>query len=174
MEQKEVFASKPWIRVSREKIKLPDGRIVDDYHQLHLVSCVVIFALTDDQQVVIERQYKHGVKKITWMLPTGGIDDGEDPLDAAKREFLEETGYTAREWRGLGSFPQMGNYGGAFSHFFLARGARKITEPIVSDLEEMEILLKSPQELLQAIQNGQVCVLNDVTAILLALRENPS
>ena len=168
LKRQEIFSSEPWIRVSVEKIRLPDGRIVDDYHQIHLLDCVVIFAETAGGKVVVEKQYKHGVRKVTFMLPTGGIEKGEKSLAAARRELKEETGFVSEDWEPLGSFTQMGNYGGAVSHLFLARNARKVTEPVPSDLEEMEIVLLDKKELMAGIRKNDICVLNTVTAILLA------
>ena len=168
LKRREIFASEPWVKISVEKVRLPDGRIVDDYHQIHLLDCVVIFAQTSEGKVVTERQYKHGVRKVSFLLPTGGIEAGENPLAAAQRELREETGYASEDWESLGSFTQMGNYGGALSHLFLARNIRKVAEPVPSDLEEMEIVLMDEKELMAGIQKKDICVLNTVTAILLA------
>ncbi len=52
-----------------------------------------------EPQVLLERQYRHAAQSMMWELPAGRIDDGENPLTAAKRELLEETGYTARRWK---------------------------------------------------------------------------
>ena len=168
LKSQEVYKAEPWVRLSVEQVRLPDGRVVDDYYQMRLVDCAIIFAETKDGLVVMERQYKHGVRKITLTLPTGGIHKGEDPLLAAKRELREETGCVSKDWQCLGRFILMGNQGGGTIHVFKAQGVEKAAEPVVSDLEEMDIVLMEKEELIEAIQNGEISILNSVTAILLA------
>ncbi len=168
LKARDIFVAEPWIRLSVEKVRLPDGRVVDDYYQMQLMDCVIIFAQTPEGKVVVERQYKHGVRKITLTLPTGGVGEGEDPLAAAERELKEETGYTSPDWRALGHFVQMGNQGGGTVHVFKARSAQKVSEPIASDLEEMDIVLMEGEELMKAIRERDICVLSTVTSILMA------
>ena len=168
LQAKEVFVAEPWIRLSVEQVRLPDGRVIDDYYQMQLIDCVIIFAETDEGKVLMERQYKHGVRKITLTLPTGGVGKGEDPLAAAQRELQEETGYVSSNWRSLGHFAQMGNQGGGTVHVYQAQEARLVTQPVPSDLEEMDIVLMDHSELMNAIGNREISILNTITAILMA------
>jgi ADP-ribose pyrophosphatase len=128
----------------------------------------LVVASTADGRIVVERQYKHGIGKVSLVVPAGAMLPDEAPLVAAQRELLEETGYTAEAWRSLGSFIVSANYGCATAHVFTAQNARAVAEPKSGDLEEMEILLLRPQELQQALQSGQVLALSSVAAILLA------
>lgn len=168
LESRKVFTAKPWIQLSVEKVRLPDGRVVEDFYQMQFIDCVVIFAQTKEGKVLMERQYKHGVRKITLTLPTGGVDKGEQPLSAAQRELKEETGYVSREWRYLGRFAQLGNMGGSHIHLFRALNAKWVTEPKAGDLEEMEIVLMDPADLIKGMRNGAISILNTVATILLA------
>jgi ADP-ribose pyrophosphatase len=163
-----VFHAPPWIQISRQKIRLPDGKIVADYHQVRMTDFALVVASTADRRILVERQYKHGIGKVTLTLPTGAILPGEVALAAGQRELLEETGYTADAWRSLGSFVLSANYGCATAHVFSAQNARAVAEPKSGDLEEMEILLLRPQELQQALQGGQIHAMSTVAAILLA------
>lgn len=85
----------PHLRVRRDRIETPRGEIVDGYHVRETRGFVVVFALTPENEVVLVRQYKHGIGEFVVELPAGMIDPGESPLDAATREFEEETGYSA-------------------------------------------------------------------------------
>ena len=91
----EVFVAEPWIRVFLQEVCLPDGKIIDDYYRIDLLDYVIIVARTIDGKMVLGRQYKQGVGKVSLLLPGGAIKDGETPLLAAQREFMEETGYEA-------------------------------------------------------------------------------
>lgn len=166
---KPVFEAPPWIQVSRQTIRLPDGRTIDDYHQIALADYVIVVAQTSDDQVVLERMYKHGVGRVALMLPAGAIDAGEDPVDAAKRELLEETGYAASEWKFLGPFVCHANYGCGTAHVFHARNARRVAEPDSGDLEQIETVLLDPLQVVAAIRNGEMPSLGAVAATLLAL-----
>lgn len=168
LKKQEIFTAEPWIRLSVEQVQLPDGRVVDDYYQVEFVDAVIIFAQTKEGKVVMERQYKHGVRKVTLTLPTGGVEEGEEPLLTAQRELKEETGYVSQDWQCLGRFVQMGNQGGGIINIFKALRAERVTQPKPSDLEEIEIVLMTKEELMEAIQRGEISILNTVTSILLA------
>lgn len=168
LKSRKIFTAKPWIQLSVEKVRLPDGRVVDDFYQTQFLDCVIIFAQTMEGKVLMERQYKHGIRKVTLTLPTGGINEGEEPLRAAQRELEEETGCVSKDWQSLGSFASLGNMGGAHVHMFQARDVKQVTQPTSGDLEEMEIILMDLQELIGAIRTREISILSTVSAILLA------
>ena len=88
---------------------------------------------------------------MTTAIVGGYLEPGEEPLAAAQRELLEETGYTGEDWHALGSFVVDANRGCGTAHFFLARGVRPVAEPDADDLEEQELLLLSRAEVEQAL-----------------------
>jgi len=168
IESKEIFAAPPWIKLFVEQVKLPHGRIIDDYHQIQLGDHVAIVAQTEAGKVLMERQYKHGVGKVSLILPGGLIEGEEHPLEAAKRELLEETGYATEQWESLGNFVANANYGCGKIHLFVARNIKQVAEPDSGDLEEMQLVLMSPDELVDAIRQGELLVMGAVMAIALA------
>lgn len=169
LESREVFAAPPWIKLSRQRIRLPDGREIDDFHYIHLSDYALIVAQTPDGRFIVERQYKHGIGKVCLTVPAGGIAAGEEPLRAAQRELLEETGYEADSWQCLGRHACNANYGCGNAHIFTCRNARKIAEPDSGDLEDMEIVLLTEDELCRALHDGGITALGTVAAVALAL-----
>jgi ADP-ribose pyrophosphatase len=168
IKSRQVFDSPPWIRISMHDVRLPDGTVVKDYRQIELPDFVVVFAQTVDGKVIVERQYKHGIGKVSLMLPAGAIETGEDPLSAIQRELLEETGYKCDTWQPLGDFVANGNFGCGRAHLFMAQDAYRVAEPNSGDLEDMEIVLMQPAELIDSVRSGDVASLSSVTAIALA------
>lgn len=171
LESREVFAAAPWIHVYREKIRLPEGRMIDDYHSVALADCVIVYAETGDCRVVVERRYHHGAGSVGLSLPAGAIGEGEDPLLAAQRELLEETGYAAPVWRALGCYTVNGNYGCGTARIYLATGASRVAEPDSGDLEAMEVLLLDRDELRRCLREGDIHLLGAAAAALLGLGE---
>jgi ADP-ribose pyrophosphatase len=163
-----VYRFDPWIAVERQTIELSDGRVVNDYHRITLQDFAGIVAQAEDGRFLVTRQYRHGPGRVCLTLPGGALDPGEAPLEAAKRELREETGYEAPRWKALGSFAVNANYGCGTAHFFAAEGARQTAALNSDDLEETELLLLSRQELRAALARGDFPALGAVAAILLA------
>lgn len=161
----EVFDLSPWMKIFKEKVELPGGKIVDDYYQIFMPSSALIIATTEDGRFIVERAYRHGLRRVSLLLPAGGISPGEDPLNAAKRELLEETGYVAPDWRKLGTFAAHSNQGGGRIEMFVASGARKEAEPDRNDLEEIEVVLLTRTELIASVKGGQVASLGAIAAL---------
>ena len=151
-EAHDVFVANPWIRIEKQQIQLPSGATVNEYYQIELSDYCIVFAETADGMVIVERQYKHGAGQVTLTLPAGSIEENEAPLDAAQRELLEETGYTSDQWQGLGSYILNGNYRCGRAHLFRASQVRRTAEPNSGDLEDMEIVLMSVEDLIDAVR----------------------
>lgn len=169
----ERFLAPPWVTVHVDKIKLPSGRIVDDYYRIQLPEYVMIYAQRDtDNKVLLERQYKHALGAISLSLPTGCLEAWESPIDAGKRELLEETGYSACEWRFVGSFLVDGNKGCGRAHFFIARGLEKVAEQVEDDMEESEIVFMEPDALIKAVLHGEIPFLATAALVAIASHQN--
>jgi ADP-ribose pyrophosphatase len=168
-ESREVYAAPPWMTVSVQKVRLPDGREVADYHQLRLLDYVIVFAQTPEGRVVVMRQYRHGVRGVSLLLPAGQLEKGEAPLACAQRELREETGYRGSDWASLGSFVGDANYGAGRAHIFKCRNAHQVAAPESDDLETTELVLLSVEELQEAFRQGEVVVAGQALAVALAL-----
>jgi len=158
----------PWLEVGDELVELPDGRQVEGFLWIRTGDFAAIVAITEHDEVILVRAYKHGPRKVALAVPAGYIEHAEEPLAAAKRELREETGYSSEDWTPLGSYVVDGNYGVGTAHLFLACGARKLSEPASGDLEEMEVVVLPRGEVSDRVQRGEIVQLSSVAALALA------
>lgn len=158
-----------YLTVERHRIELPDGRIIDDWPWLVTPDFANVVIVTTDGLFVCFRQTKYAVEGTTLAVAGGYVEPAEDPLEAARREVLEETGYAAPEWIALGSYAVDGNRGCGRAHLFLARDARPVRAIAADDLEEQEMLLLTRQEIADALRDGAFKVLPWSAAVAMAL-----
>lgn len=141
-----------FLHVVRDTVRLPDGATSYREFVLH-PGAVVVVALLDDGQVVVERQYRHPVGQVFIEFPAGKIDPGEDRLACAQRELLEETGYTAREWAHAGVMHPCIGYSDEFIDIWFARGLTRGERQL--DAEEfLEMITATPQQLMDWVRDG--------------------
>jgi ADP-ribose pyrophosphatase len=147
-------AYKKYSRKIEEVIfELPDGSSTDFYVKVEgPASCTL--ALTEDNQVVLVRQYRPGPKAILEELPGGYVDLNEDPLTAARREFKEETGYD-------GDFEFIGTclddaYSTMERHCFVAKNCKKVAEPQQTQTEQTEVVTVPLPEFRERLRKGRM------------------
>ena len=152
----EYLFRRPWLTARKDVVKLPDGRVNPEYYVLEYPDWVNVIALTADGQMILERQYRHGLGKTCYELPCGVIEEGETPLEAVKRELLEETGYAGGQW-----FEWMTLTGNASStnnltHSFLATGVEKVAGQSLDATEDIEVSLHSPEFVRDLLVDNQI------------------
>lgn len=164
-----VYQADPWLRVVADDVLLPDGRRVTDFLRLEAPDFAAIVPLNDHDEIGLLRSYKHGVGGIDLQPPAGYLEPDEDPLQAAKRELLEETGCCAEHWKSFGKFVVGGNRGAGHAHLFLATGCRIIAEPDSGDLEEQEMQWIPRSEVQRRWMQGEFQQLAAIAALGMAL-----
>ncbi len=158
-----------FLKVENHVVELPDGRVIDDWAWVIIPDYVNVVAVTREGTFVCFRQVKYAVKGTSLAVVGGIIEPGERPLEAAKRELLEETGFVADEWIPLGEYSVDANRGAGVGHFFLALNAEKTADPVSDDLEEQELFLLSRDEIREALKAGEFKILSWSANVALAL-----
>ena len=141
---------------------------------LEFPDWVNVVAVCHDGAVVVITQHRFGVGGSTIEIPGGMVDPGEDPLVAAKRELLEETGFAAETWQSLGYVAPNPALQNNRCHQFLASGAKKVAEPHLDPGEDIGVHRMEPAELKACIAEGQVDHALVITALsrVLDLRQS--
>jgi ADP-ribose pyrophosphatase len=148
-------------KVSRDRIELPDGSVSQREYIRH-PGAVVILPLLDDGRVLLERQFRYPNDRVFIEFPAGKIDPGEDHLACAQRELVEETGYTASDWRFVCTIHNAIAYSDEHLELFLARGLTP-GEARLDAGEFLETFTATVPELLAMVQRGEV---TDVKTII--------
>lgn len=152
----EYLFRRPWLTVRRDCVELPDGRQNPEFYILEYPDWVNVIAITDDGQFVMERQYRHGLGKTCFEIPAGVIEKGETPLEAARRELMEETGYGEGEWKEIMSVSGNSSTTNNISHCFVAKGVKKIGMQHLDRTEDLEVVLLDRSQVWDLMVNDQV------------------
>ena len=147
----------PWLKVIRQSVQLPNGAVIDDYYLTPGRDFSMAVAVTDADEVLVVRQYKHGLGKVVVEFPAGYLDStSEDPLTCAQRELREETGYAAQTWTALGRFCLDPNRGDTMANYFLARGLARVTEPHLDPTEALHTGLVPAPHIAGLLRTGEM------------------
>lgn len=143
---------RPRFRV--DKCELGNGNLLDATI-FEFRAWANILALTKDEEVVLVRQYRHGVCELLWELPGGVVEDGEDPSVGAQRELLEETGYAASNLIEVGRLYPNPALQTNTLHCFLARDVIKVGGQNLDAGEDIEVQLVPLDELIEMAKRGE-------------------
>lgn len=150
-----------FLKVQRDRIRLPDGKETGREFIRH-PGAVVILPLLPDGSVLLERQFRYPLGRVLVEFPAGKIDPGEDPLACAKRELLEETGYTAGHWQFVCTIHNAIAYSDEHLDLYLARDL--VAGP--SQLDEGEFLETFSATLAQLLDWVKAGEVTDVKTII--------
>lgn len=143
---------RPRFRV--DQCELPNGKTFEPT-VFEFRNWAVVIALTKKQEVVLIRQYRHGVRDVLWEFPGGVVEDGENPADGVRRELLEETGYSVSKLVEVGKYYPNPALQTNSMYCYLAFDAEKVGGQTLDDAEEIDVHLVSLTELIAMTKRGE-------------------
>lgn len=147
---------RPWLTARVDKVQLPNGVIHPEYYVLEYPDWINVIALTKDHRFVMVEQYRHGLGEVFTELVAGVIEKNEEPLHAAQRELLEETGYGNGDWQ---LFTVLSANPGSMTNLtytFLATGVEKLSKQHLDETEDIAVRLLSEAEVKSMLMNNEV------------------
>ena len=152
----EYVIQRPWLTAKRERLELPDGRIVPEYYVLEYPDWVNVIAITKDGRMIMERQYRQAAMRTNYEIPCGVMEDGETPLRAAQRELEEETGFGGGEWSEIMQIYANPTSMTNKTYCFLAKNVEKITSAHLDPTEELSVYFLEQEEVRNLVLTGQI------------------
>lgn len=147
----EYLIRRPWLTARRDRLMMPNGHIHPEYYVLEYPTWVNVIAIDTEGRFVMVEQYRHGLDEIFTELVAGVAEEGEEPVEAARRELEEETGYIGGEWElntVISANPGSQNN---LSYCFIARGVTPAGHRHLDDTEDVEVKLLSRDEVLELL-----------------------
>lgn len=144
-----------WMNLREDHVRLPNGTELDEFHVLEYPDWVCVLCLTEEGKVVVVEQYRHGIAQVGIELPAGAIDPNEDPLTAAQRELLEETGIEAEHWTFIGRMATEPSRHTNRAYFYFADKGRAVRTPSLDDSEDLHVRFLEPSALMEGIESGR-------------------
>ena len=152
----EYLHRRPWLTVRQDTVRLPNGTVNPEFYILEYPEWINVIALTEDEHFVLIRQYRHGLRKTLIELVAGVVDPTDSsPLEAARRELFEETGYGDGQWEPFLTVAPNASAMTNLSHTFLARGVREISTQHLESTEDIDVILLTRDEVYHRLRKGQ-------------------
>jgi 8-oxo-dGTP pyrophosphatase MutT (NUDIX family) len=165
------FSVKPWsiVRENKEystpifnllkrelRLDLPDETLAGDFYILDAPAWINVMAFTPDDEIILVEQYRHGIQKPTLEIPGGMVDAGESPIDGAKRELLEETGYRSEKWDSLGKASANPAIMNNFTHMYVAKDCEFAGAENPDQHERIEVHKMPLNDFLSYVEDGTI------------------
>lgn len=166
----EYLIERPWATVRRDVCEMPNGTKVPEYYVLEYPDWVNVVAQTKAGEFILVQQYRHGAGKEFLEIPGGVIDPGETPLQGAKREMLEETGYVFEQFTELCRLYPNPATSNNCTITYLATGGMKVAEQSLDTQEEIEVLLVSQTALMAMLDQQAFGQTLHVSALFYGLK----
>lgn len=147
---------RPWLTARCDTVQLPNGTIHPEFYILEYPTWINVIAITKEGKFVMVEQYRHGLQDVFTELVAGVAEDGESPLEAARRELLEETGYGNGNWELFSVLSQNPSATTNLTYSFLATDVELISEQHLDETEDIAVRLLTEEEVRQLLLSDEM------------------
>ena len=160
------------VKLRVDTVRIPGGRETTREIVEHS-DCVAIVAIDADDNVLLVKQFRKAVEKELLEIPAGGIDRGEDPVTAVRREMREETGYLPQKVERLGGFYSTPGYGTEYLHLYLATDLTS-SQLFAEDTDSIKLVRLPISQIPGLIASGSICDAKSIAGLLIFLKYRKS
>lgn len=146
----------PWLTARCDTVRLPNGTTHPEYYVLEYPTWINVIAITSDGDFVMVEQYRHGLGDVFTELVAGVAEEGETPMETARRELLEETGYGNGTWQQFMVLSQNPSSTNNLTYTFLATDVEKIGTQHLDATEDIAVRLLTPTEVKQLLLDDRI------------------
>ncbi len=151
------LSREPWFTVRSECVELPNGKRIPDYYVLDYPEWINVIAVTKEGKIVMVRQYRHATRGVFFELPAGVCETTDaTPMESARRELLEETGYGNGKWTEFMTLSANPATHSNLTHIFLAEGVEPLAEQQLDEGEALTVHLFEPTEVFSMLQRDEI------------------
>lgn len=169
LQQEDIFKN-PWYHLRKDVVQLPNEQIIDDYFVSVRPEVALVFAITENQKVLLVKQYKHGIQQVVIELPGGFFDEkDESAQNAALRELQEETGYSTDSIEYLGNLSDNPTKDTNSIHLFIAKNCKRTSLQNLDSTEFIEVLEVNLNQIKKLVLNREIHISSSVATIFMAL-----
>lgn len=147
----------PWLTARKDKVQLPNGHVIPEYYVLEYPNWVCTIGITKNKEWIMIKQHRHGIEKTRYELCSGVCDDKDaNPMESAKREMLEETGYGNGKWQAWLNISPNPSTQNNMNYCFLAIDLEKVSDPSLEPTEHLTVELLKEHEVKELLQNEEI------------------
>ncbi len=139
----------------QDRCQMDDGTIVDPYFVVELSTTATALAFTEEEEIILVKQYRHPIEEIVFETPGGFIDEGEDFVTGMKRELMEETGYSFSNIESIGRMAANPALINNYTELYIATGGKKVANQKLDHNEEIEIVLVPMDKLIDMLMKQE-------------------
>lgn len=170
IQSSEILINAPFFKMKKDKCTLPNGSIMPGYYVFEFSNWVNVVPVTSSGRIVLIRQYRHATQEITIEIPGGGVDTSDPDLEtAARRELLEETGYSCESIQCLSELTPNPALQSNRIGVYLAIGCTWTQPQNLDPFEDIEVFEAEPPEVLDMLERGEIHHSIVVASLYLAL-----
>ena len=155
-----------FVKVDKYDVLLPGGREIKDFYKVTIKDCVAIVSITPDNHIILKKEYRHCYGEELIEIPAGVLEENEDPLNEAKRELEEETGYVGKKWTYLGKTVESSAKLTNYMYIYLAEDCEKVSDQKFDYGEDIEVLEVSLNEAIEMLMRNEIICSSSIGAIL--------